>query len=300
MFGKTTCTPAAQFTRSRPRPPAPPSNGPVGIRAAAPGRHAGLQEHARQVGAGQRPLGGLRLLDRGLLGLRERMDRGFRGPARRRGRRFALEQRAADRRDAGAGAEPEQAGERRSARASRRAAPRITRVSASARSASAREASAPGRSWLSTSAWIERRRTSRRSRSACAAVLACWAASTSRKASPTAFWTSRRVRASSARARVRAASAPATPAPRRPKSNGSHDASAPTALLHALSADGDASTGPEIGEITDCGRSCPKMLLAVARFVCHTESSLGRAAARATRTPASDAATCSIAARTDG
>ena len=46
----------------------------------------------------------------------------------------------------------------------------IRRVWAAARSASARDASAPGRSWLSTSVRADRSRTSRRSRSACAAA----------------------------------------------------------------------------------------------------------------------------------
>ena len=57
-------------------------------------------------------------------------------------------------------------------------------------------------------------------------------------------------------------------------------------------------TGPDIAGITDCGRTWPKMLLAVPRFDCHRESSRGRYADFATLTPAVEALTCSSAART--
>ena len=63
---------------------------------------------------------------------------------------------------------------------------------------------------------------------------------------------------------------------RRPKSNGSQENSAPAALPQTLCPEADGSTGPDIAGITDCGRTCPKMLLAVARFDCHSESSRGR------------------------
>ena len=99
---------------------------------------------------------------------------------------------------------------------------------------------------------------------------------TPRNAAPTALCTSSRVSASPARARATAASAAATVAWRRPKSNGSHENSAPAALPQTLSADADDSTGPDIAGITDCGSTWPKMLLAVARFDCHSESSRGR------------------------
>jgi hypothetical protein len=52
--------------------------------------------------------------------------------------------------------------------------------------------------------------------------------------------------------------------------------------------------------MTDCGNSCPKMLLAVARFVCQTESNRGREALLAALTFAAAAFTCSSAARTEG
>ncbi len=52
--------------------------------------------------------------------------------------------------------------------------------------------------------------------------------------------------------------------------------------------------------MTDCGSTWPKMLFAVARFDCHSASSLGRYAARATVMPAMVAVTCSTAARTAG
>ena len=71
------------------------------------------------------------------------------------------------------------------------------------------------------------------------------AASTPRNAAPTAVWTSRRVSASPARARTSEASAPATVAPRSPKSMGSHEKSAPTALPHTLSPDVVGRTGPD-------------------------------------------------------
>jgi hypothetical protein len=58
--------------------------------------------------------------------------------------------------------------------------------------------------------------------------------------------------------------------------------------------------GPEIEGITDCGRSCPTTLLAVARLVCHSESNRGRYAALATVMFAVDAPTCSNAALTVG
>src|SRR6185312_12698963 len=102
------------------------------------------------------------------------------------------------------------------------------------------------------------------------------------------------------RACVTAASAPETAALRRPKSTGSHVKSAPVALPHTLCDEAEASTGPVSDGITDCGSTWPKMLLAVARFDCHSASSRGRYAARATLTPAADATLCSTAARTAG
>jgi hypothetical protein len=52
--------------------------------------------------------------------------------------------------------------------------------------------------------------------------------------------------------------------------------------------------------MTDCGRTWPKMLLAVPRFDCQSESSLGRYADFATLTLAVDALICASAARTVG
>ena len=56
----------------------------------------------------------------------------------------------------------------------------MVRVCAAARSASAREASAPGRSWLSARVRATRASTSRRCASASAAASACWAPTTAR------------------------------------------------------------------------------------------------------------------------
>jgi hypothetical protein len=75
---------------------------------------------------------------------------------------------------------------------------------------------------------------------------------------------------------VSAASAPPMLARRRPKSTTSHESSAPDALPHTLSAEVDASTGPDIAGMTDCGSTWPKMLFAVARLDCQIASSLGR------------------------
>jgi hypothetical protein len=74
-----------------------------------------------------------------------------------------------------------------------------------------------------------------------------------RKVEPTAVSTSRRVKASPARARASAASALATVALRRPKSNSSQENNAPDALPHTLPPDAAARTGPDIAGITDCG-----------------------------------------------
>ena len=145
-----------------------------------------------------------------------------------------------------------------------------------------------------------RARTSRRSKSAWTAATARSAATMSRNADATLRWTSSRVSDSPARACTTVASALATAAFRRPKSKGSHENSAPVALPHTLCPEADGSTGPDIEGITDCGRTCPKMLLAVARLDCHSESSRGRYADRATATSAADAFTRSSAARTAG
>ena len=57
---------------------------------------------------------------------------------------------------------------------------------------------------------------------------------------------------------------------------GSHENSAPVALPQTLPLDADVRTGPDIEGITDCGSTWPKMLLAVPRFDCQSESSRGR------------------------
>ena len=49
------------------------------------------------------------------------------------------------------------------------------------------------------------------------------------------------------------------------------DRAAPHAAARRL-----GSTGPDSDGMTDCGRTWPKMLLAVARFDCHSESRRGR------------------------
>ena len=72
------------------------------------------------------------------------------------------------------------------------------------------------------------------------------------------------------------------------------------ALPQTLCVEVDVKTGPDIAGMTDWGRIWPKMLLAVARFDCHNESSRGRYAALATLTPAVDAFTRSRAALTVG
>src|SRR5229473_8119472 len=102
------------------------------------------------------------------------------------------------------------------------------------------------------------------------------AANTVRYAFTVATATSRRVKEASAVARSRVARAASTFAPRYPKSKGSQENRSPAALPQALLFEVDAGTGPEIGEMIDCGRSKPVMLLSVARFVCQTMSALGR------------------------
>jgi len=47
-------------------------------------------------------------------------------------------------------------------------------------------------------------------------------------------------------------------------------------LVHEHWTDADGSTGPLMEGITDCGSTCPKMLFAVARLDCQSESSRGR------------------------
>ena len=120
------------------------------------------------------------------------------------------------------------------------------------------------------------------------------AATTARNAAPTALSHvepgQRLVGARPGDGRFRAA----TVASRRPKSNGSHENSAPAALPQTLSAEADGSTGPEIAGMTDCGQQL-------------AEDVVGRRAVRSARarrvagdrrpsrrsTPAVDAFTCS-------
>ena len=108
------------------------------------------------------------------------------------------------------------------------------------------------------------------------------------------------MRATPASARRRDASATSIFALRRPKSNGSHDTSTPTALPHTFVISLVPSTGPEIDGITDCGSSSPNTLLRVARFNCPSPSNRGRYAVRARLIPAAAAATCSAETRTEG
>ena len=152
----------------------------------------------------------------------------------------------------------------------------MSRVREAACSASAREASAPGRSWFSTSAadaagedvapieigldgghgafggdHVEKRRcdgrldVEPRERFACARLH------------------HRRLRARHGRF----SQAEIEGLPRKERAG----RASPDALPEV-----DGSTGPDIAGITDCGRTWPKMLFAVARLDCHIESSLGR------------------------
>ncbi len=175
---------------------------------------------------------------------------------------------------------------------------RINWFSARASSARVREASAPGRSSFVTSTSIAWLRILERCTAACAASTVSCAASMARKASAAAAPTCNRVTSTCAPSRFQTASARSTCAERDPKSKGSHETRAPTALPQTLDAALVPSTGPEIGEITGCGRSMPKTLLCVARFACPSTSSRGRYAVRARLIPAAAAETCSSEPRT--
>ena len=76
--------------------------------------------------------------------------------------------------------------------------------------------------------------------------------------------------------RLARASAAATLAWRRPKSNGSQVTSTPTALPQAVPKLLVPSTGPDIDGITLCGSSRPKTLFRVARLTCASASTRGR------------------------
>src|SRR5438128_1946900 len=96
------------------------------------------------------------------------------------------------------------------------------------------------------------------------------------KAFVAATATSNRVTPDSALDRFCPALAAFTVARRYPKSKTSQENSKPSALPQTLWFEVLDKTGPEIGEITGCGRSRPKMLFRVARLPCHSASARGK------------------------
>src|SRR5262249_21097241 len=85
-----------------------------------------------------------------------------------------------------------------------------------------------------------------------------------------------------------------------PKSNGSQETRVPTAVPQTLFSEFVPSTGPVIEGIVDCGKSCPKTLLCVARLTWPKKSTRGRYVVRARLIPAAAAETCSNDVRTAG
>src|SRR5262249_8179268 len=126
-----------------------------------------------------------------------------------------------------------------------------------------------------------------------AALTVSCAAANVRYASAVAAATSNWVRFRVASDRVLAEVAAETLARRRPKSNGSHVTSVPTALPQTVPKLFVPRTGPEMEGSTPCGNIRPNVLFRVARLNCARESTRGRYAVRARSMPAAAAFTCS-------